>query len=157
MHRNCSANLKAKEAERSSQLENLTGELDNYGSALENKETEIKELGKELKNCHSMILQLKLQNEEASTMILSRRTSILAGALTIYLPMLSSVENYLQRQVHERRDVARDYCRREIRGVIYRILKPHRQATPRPSADRKNNPPSPAFPYANGNNGEIKV
>lgn len=70
MHRNCSANVKAKEAERSSQPENLTGELDNYGSALENKETATKELDMELKNCHSMILQLKLQNEEASTMIL---------------------------------------------------------------------------------------
>uniref|UniRef100_B9H534 Uncharacterized protein n=2 Tax=Populus trichocarpa TaxID=3694 RepID=B9H534_POPTR len=76
MHRNCSINLKAKEAEWSSQLEKLTGELDNYGSALENKETAIKELGMELKNCHSMILQLKLQNEEASSMILVLKSGI---------------------------------------------------------------------------------
>uniref|UniRef100_A0A3N7FRS4 G protein gamma domain-containing protein n=1 Tax=Populus trichocarpa TaxID=3694 RepID=A0A3N7FRS4_POPTR len=70
MHKNCSSNLRAKEAEWSFQLEKLTEELDNYRTALESKETTVEELGMELEICHSVILQLKMQNEEASTMLL---------------------------------------------------------------------------------------
>ncbi|KAB5521627.1 hypothetical protein DKX38_025946 [Salix brachista] len=83
MHRNCSANLKAKESEWSSQLEKLTRELDNYRSALESKETVVEELGMELENCHSVIMQLKLQNEEASTMLLVLKSGITEAQLNI--------------------------------------------------------------------------
>ncbi|KAG5255126.1 bHLH family protein [Salix suchowensis] len=83
MHRNCSANLKAKESEWSSQLEKLTRELDNCRSALESKETVVKELGMELENCHSVIMQLKLQNEEASTMLLVLKSGITEAQLNI--------------------------------------------------------------------------
>ncbi|KAJ6752197.1 hypothetical protein OIU85_002602 [Salix viminalis] len=83
MHRNCSANLKAKESEWSSQLEKLTRELDNCRCALESKETVVKELGMELENCHSVIMQLKLQNEEASTMLLVLKSGITEAQLNI--------------------------------------------------------------------------
>jgi chromosome segregation ATPase len=83
MHRNCSANLKAKEAEWSSQLEKLTGELDNHRSALQSKETVVKELDMELENCHSVIMQLELQNEEASTMLLVLKSGITEAQLNI--------------------------------------------------------------------------
>ncbi|KAJ6297996.1 hypothetical protein OIU76_019172 [Salix suchowensis] len=83
MHRNCSANLKAKESEWSSQLEKLTRELDNCRCALESKETVAKELGMELENCHSVIMQLKLQNEEASTMLLVLKSGITEAQLNI--------------------------------------------------------------------------
>ncbi|KAJ6314118.1 hypothetical protein OIU78_017722 [Salix suchowensis] len=83
MHRNCSANLKAKESEWSSQLEKLTRELDNCRCALESKETVAKELGMELENYHSVIMQLKLQNEEASTMLLVLKSGITEAQLNI--------------------------------------------------------------------------
>ncbi|EEF28697.1 ATP binding protein, putative [Ricinus communis] len=70
MHRDCSANLRAKQAEWSSQLQNLNAELNNYRFALESKETAAKELKIELENCHSAIMQLELQNIEASVMLL---------------------------------------------------------------------------------------
>ncbi|XP_050204326.1 uncharacterized protein At4g38062 [Mercurialis annua] len=70
MHRDSSANLKAKEAEWSSQLVKLSEELNDYKFALESKETEAKELKMELGNCHSAIMQLELQNQEASVMLL---------------------------------------------------------------------------------------
>ncbi|CAK7338331.1 unnamed protein product [Dovyalis caffra] len=83
VHRNCSVNLRAKEAEWSSQLEKLTEELDNYRSALESKETAVKELQMELENCHSVTMQLKLQNEEASTMLLVLKSGIIEAQLNI--------------------------------------------------------------------------
>ncbi|KAH8494515.1 hypothetical protein H0E87_021056 [Populus deltoides] len=83
MHKNCSSNLRAKEAEWSFQQEKLTEELDNYRTALESKETTVEELGIELEICHSVILQLKMQNEEASTMLLVLKSGITEAQLNI--------------------------------------------------------------------------
>ncbi|KAF2292949.1 hypothetical protein GH714_034243 [Hevea brasiliensis] len=82
MHQDCSANLRAKEAEWSSQLEKLTQELNGYRSALESKETEAKELELELENCHSAIMQLELRNEEASVMLLVLKSELEEAHLT---------------------------------------------------------------------------
>lgn len=70
MHRDCSENLRAKEAQWSSQLEKLTGDLSDYGSKVESKDAVIKELSMELEGCYSSLVQLKLQSEEASLMVL---------------------------------------------------------------------------------------
>ena len=70
MHRDCSSNLRAKEAEWSSQLEKLTGDLSDYRSKVESKDAVIKELSMELEGCYSSLVQLKLQSEEASLMVL---------------------------------------------------------------------------------------
>ncbi|KDP29766.1 hypothetical protein JCGZ_18701 [Jatropha curcas] len=76
LHRDCSANLRAKEAEWGSELEKLSGELNSYRSALENKETAAKELKTELEKCNSAIMQLELQNEAASVMLLVLKSVI---------------------------------------------------------------------------------
>ena len=70
MYRDCSSNLRAKEAEWSSQLEKLTGDLSDYRSKVESKDAVIKELSMELEGCYSSLVQLKLQSEEASLMVL---------------------------------------------------------------------------------------
>lgn len=70
MHRDCSSNLRAKEAEWSSQLEKLTGDLSDYRSKVESKDAVIKELSMELEGCYSSLVQLKLHSEEASLMVL---------------------------------------------------------------------------------------
>ena len=64
MHRECTPNLKAKEAELSSQLEKLGAELNDCRSELENKDAAIKELMMEFEGCQSLVMQLKLENEE---------------------------------------------------------------------------------------------
>ena len=64
MHRECTPNLKAKEAELSSQLEKLGAELNDCRTELENKDTAIKELMMEFEGCQSLVMQLKLENEE---------------------------------------------------------------------------------------------
>ena len=64
MHRECTPNLKAKEAELSSQLEKLGAELNDCRTELENKDTAIKELMMEFEGCQSLAMQLKLENEE---------------------------------------------------------------------------------------------
>ncbi|KAJ4714555.1 basic helix-loop-helix (bHLH) DNA-binding superfamily protein [Melia azedarach] len=69
MHRDCSANLRAKEAEWSSQLEKMDAELNDYRSELERKDASIEELKMELEGSNSLALQLKMQNEEFSVML----------------------------------------------------------------------------------------
>ncbi|KAK9990974.1 hypothetical protein SO802_025959 [Lithocarpus litseifolius] len=64
MHRECTPNLRAKEAELSSQLEKLGAELNDCRSELENKDAAIKELMIEFEGCQSLAMQLKLENEE---------------------------------------------------------------------------------------------
>ncbi|KAJ8765575.1 hypothetical protein K2173_014697 [Erythroxylum novogranatense] len=83
MHRDCSANLKAKDAEWSSQLEKLTVELNQYRSKLELKEEEMERLKMEVENCHFEIVQLKLQNEEASVMSLVLKSGIAESHLNL--------------------------------------------------------------------------
>ncbi|XP_030975536.1 uncharacterized protein At4g38062 isoform X1 [Quercus lobata] len=64
MHRECTPNLRAKEAELSSQLEKLGAELNDCQSELENKDAAINELRMEFETCQSLAMQLKLENEE---------------------------------------------------------------------------------------------
>ncbi|XP_030975538.1 uncharacterized protein At4g38062 isoform X2 [Quercus lobata] len=64
MHRECTPNLRAKEAELSSQLEKLGAELNDCRSELENKDAAIKELMMEFEGCQSLAMQLKLENQE---------------------------------------------------------------------------------------------
>ncbi|KAF8411366.1 hypothetical protein HHK36_003915 [Tetracentron sinense] len=69
-HKECSAILKAREAEWSSQMEKMTGDLNDCRSELKCKDTKIQELQMELEDCHSSLMQLKLQNEEINVMII---------------------------------------------------------------------------------------
>ncbi|KAL6959493.1 hypothetical protein U1Q18_043254 [Sarracenia purpurea var. burkii] len=70
MNRDCSKNLRAKEAEWTTEFEKMAGDLRNYRSELESKDTAIKELKMELEVCHSLIMNLELQNEESSMMLM---------------------------------------------------------------------------------------
>ncbi|MCD7467348.1 hypothetical protein HAX54_004755 [Datura stramonium] len=70
VHKDCFGNLKAKEAEWASNLEQLTWELDLCKSSVQSKDTLITELREELETCESLTLQLTLQNEETSMMLL---------------------------------------------------------------------------------------
>ncbi|KAK4356303.1 hypothetical protein RND71_025274 [Anisodus tanguticus] len=70
VHKDCFGNLKAKEAEWASKLEQLTGELDCCKSSVQSKDTLITELREELETCESLTLRLTLQNEETSMMLL---------------------------------------------------------------------------------------
>ncbi|OMO56279.1 hypothetical protein CCACVL1_26664 [Corchorus capsularis] len=70
MHKESSANLRAKEAEWNSQREEMTRKLNDYGSQLESKDAALKALEMELESCLSSAVQLKLQNEEMSVIIL---------------------------------------------------------------------------------------
>lgn len=76
MHRDCSANLRAKEAEWSSQLHKMDAELNYYMSELERKDASLKKLKMELEDYHSLTLQLKMQNEEISVMLLVLKAGV---------------------------------------------------------------------------------
>ncbi|PON98138.1 hypothetical protein TorRG33x02_059680, partial [Trema orientale] len=52
MHKESTANLRAKEAELTSQLEKMTHELSNYESQLESKDAMLNELKMELEQVH---------------------------------------------------------------------------------------------------------
>ncbi|OIT38313.1 PREDICTED: uncharacterized protein At4g38062 [Nicotiana attenuata] len=77
VHKDCFRNLKAKEAEWASKLEQLTWELDCCKSSLQSKDTLITELQEELETCESLTLQLTLQNEETSMMLLVLKSQFL--------------------------------------------------------------------------------
>ncbi|ESQ53273.1 hypothetical protein EUTSA_v10027141mg [Eutrema salsugineum] len=77
LHKNCSANLRVKEAEWSSQLEKMAEETNDYKLQLQSKEAALKVVELELENCHSSTAKMRLQYEEISVMflVLSRTVS----------------------------------------------------------------------------------
>ncbi|XP_016459252.2 uncharacterized protein At4g38062-like [Nicotiana tabacum] len=77
VHKDCFSNLKAKEAEWASKLEQLTWELNCCKSSLQSKGTLITELQEELETCELLTLQLTLQNEETSMMLLVLKSQFL--------------------------------------------------------------------------------
>ncbi|XP_044469448.1 uncharacterized protein At4g38062 [Mangifera indica] len=85
MHRDCPANLRAKEAEWSSQLEKMDLELNDYRSKLERKDAALEDQKMELEGCYSLTLQLKMQNEEQSVMLLLLKAALSEAALKLAL------------------------------------------------------------------------
>ncbi|KAL5755285.1 hypothetical protein ACOSP7_023505 [Xanthoceras sorbifolium] len=83
MHRDCSVNLRAKEAEWRCQLDKMDGELNDYRSELERKDATVEELKTELESCHSLTLQLKMQNEEISVMLLVLKAAVSEAELKL--------------------------------------------------------------------------
>ncbi|XP_030528383.1 uncharacterized protein At4g38062 [Rhodamnia argentea] len=83
MHKDCAANLKAKEVEWSRELEKLTVELEDCRSELLSKEAALKDVNKELENCHTSLMQLMLMNEEMSVMLLVLKSGISESRLKL--------------------------------------------------------------------------
>ncbi|CAA7035960.1 unnamed protein product [Microthlaspi erraticum] len=77
VHKNCSANLRSKEAEWSSQVEIMAEEMNDYKLQLQRKEAALKEVELELENFHSSTGRMILEYEEISVMflVLSRTVS----------------------------------------------------------------------------------
>ncbi|KAK9169040.1 hypothetical protein Syun_001180 [Stephania yunnanensis] len=69
-HKECSANLRAREVEWDLQMEELTGDLNQCRLELNYKDQQIEKLQMELEGYRSTIMQLNLENEEVSTMLL---------------------------------------------------------------------------------------
>ncbi|KAG6594906.1 hypothetical protein SDJN02_10879 [Cucurbita argyrosperma subsp. argyrosperma] len=69
-HGECTANLRAKEVEWTSQMEEVLSNLNDCKSELCRKEAAIKDLEATLESQYSSALQLKLQNDEFSAMVL---------------------------------------------------------------------------------------
>jgi chromosome segregation ATPase len=67
---------RAKEADLSSQMEKMAGDLNDCRLGLENKDAAIEELRMELEGCQSLAMRLKLQNEEISVMLLVLKLGI---------------------------------------------------------------------------------
>lgn len=77
IHNNCSANLRSKETEWSSQVEKMAEEINDSKLHLQIKEAALKEVELELENCRSSTAKMRLQYEEISIMflVLSRTVS----------------------------------------------------------------------------------
>ncbi|XP_058069333.1 uncharacterized protein At4g38062 [Magnolia sinica] len=70
VHKDCSAVLKAKEAEWSCKAEKMEMELNECRLELNSKDKQIEELQSELEGCHSLMMRLKAENEEISMMLM---------------------------------------------------------------------------------------
>ncbi|KAK9136177.1 hypothetical protein Syun_015507 [Stephania yunnanensis] len=76
IHKECSANLRAREVEWDLQMEELTGDLNQCRLELNYKDQQIEKLQMELEGYRSTMMQLKLENEEVSTMLLVLKSGV---------------------------------------------------------------------------------
>ncbi|KAL4353593.1 hypothetical protein GQ457_06G035040 [Hibiscus cannabinus] len=82
-HKECSTNLRAKEAEWNSQRDEMTSQLNDYSSQIQRKDAAVKVLEMELEDCLSSAVQLKLQNEEISVMLLVLKSGMSEARLKL--------------------------------------------------------------------------
>ncbi|XP_039011512.1 uncharacterized protein At4g38062 isoform X2 [Hibiscus syriacus] len=121
-HKECSTNLRAKEAEWNSQREEMTRQLDDYCSQLQHKDAALKVLEMELEGCLSSAFQLKLQNDEISVMLLVMKSGMSEAQLKLAifeaeldLHEKERVEKFsILRQQLEMKDTALANARRDI-------------------------------------------
>lgn len=76
VHRGCLTNLKAKEAEWSSQMEKMTKDLNDCRNESICKDKQMQEFQMELEDCYSSMLQLMLHNEEISVRLILLETGL---------------------------------------------------------------------------------
>ncbi|KAF8377383.1 hypothetical protein HHK36_030760 [Tetracentron sinense] len=69
--------VESLEAEWSSRMEKMNGDLNDCRCELKCKDEQIHEVQMELESCHSSVLQLKLQNEEISVMLMVLKSGFL--------------------------------------------------------------------------------
>ncbi|KAA3474156.1 bHLH family protein [Gossypium australe] len=83
MHKDCSSNLRTKEAEWNSQREEMMKKLNDYSSQLKIKDATLNVLEMELESCLSSAVQLKLQNEEISIMMVLLKSGMFEAQLKL--------------------------------------------------------------------------
>ncbi|XP_057492455.1 uncharacterized protein At4g38062-like [Actinidia eriantha] len=76
IHRDCSKNLRAIEAEWTAKFDKMAGDLSDCRSELEGKDRDINELKMKLGDYRSLIMHLELQDEEKSLMLLVLKSVI---------------------------------------------------------------------------------
>ncbi|KAK8587624.1 hypothetical protein V6N13_086605 [Hibiscus sabdariffa] len=82
-HKECSTNLRAKEAEWNSQRDEMTRQLNDYSSQIQRKDAAFNVLEMELQDCLSSAVQLKLQNEEISVMLIVLKSGMTEARLKL--------------------------------------------------------------------------
>ncbi|TYG46266.1 hypothetical protein ES288_D11G243100v1 [Gossypium darwinii] len=83
MHKDCSSNLRTKEAEWNSQREEMMKKLNDYSSQLKTNDAALNVLETELESCLSSAVQLKLQNEEISIMMVLLKSGMFEAQLKL--------------------------------------------------------------------------
>ncbi|GMN33990.1 hypothetical protein TIFTF001_004446 [Ficus carica] len=102
MHRESTANLKAKEAELNSQLEKVTEDLNNYESQLERKDEIIKELMMELEKMREVNVNLRAKEAEWKSQ-LEKATNDLNNCMSELLESKDAIRKELEmefQQIH---------------------------------------------------------
>ncbi|KAK5785184.1 uncharacterized protein At4g38062 [Gossypium arboreum] len=83
MHKDCSSNLRTKQAEWNSEREEMMKKLNDYSSQLKTKDAALNVLEMELESCLSSAVQLKLQNEEISIMMVLLKSGMFEAQLKL--------------------------------------------------------------------------
>lgn len=102
MHRESTANLKAKEAELNSQMEKVTEDLNNYGSQLERKDETIKELMMKLEKMREVNVNLRAKEAEWKSQ-LEKATNDLNNCMSELLESKDAIRKELEmefQQIH---------------------------------------------------------
>ncbi|KAL4367095.1 hypothetical protein GQ457_05G014360 [Hibiscus cannabinus] len=120
MHKECLANLQAKEAEWKYQREETTRKLNSYSSQLESKDASLKVFEIELEEYLSSALQMKLQLEEVSVMLLLLKSKMFEAQ-----PKLANVE--AEFRLHDKKRVENlSILRQQLEMKITALAKAQR-------------------------------
>ncbi|KAF6160604.1 hypothetical protein GIB67_019544 [Kingdonia uniflora] len=93
VHKDCSLNFKAREAEWNVQAEQMAGDLVGCRFKLDCANEKVNELEMELEECYSSLLQLKMENEETFVMLMVFKLG--------FSDMRSKLSNYeVEREEH---------------------------------------------------------
>ncbi|KAK6923278.1 hypothetical protein RJ641_011582 [Dillenia turbinata] len=120
VHKNCSTNLKNKEAEWNSQPERLKVDLDKCRSDLCSRDLAMEQLHMELQGCHSAVMQFAMQYEEASLMLMVLKAGFSEARAKVYDEVFEKKLHYkeefegtvalLRKQLIEAKGAAEEAC-----------------------------------------------
>ncbi|KAK6923839.1 hypothetical protein RJ641_010039 [Dillenia turbinata] len=120
VHKNCSMNLKNKEAEWNSQLERLKVDLDECRSEICSRDLAMEQLQVELQGCHSATVKLAMQYEEASLMLMVLKAGFSEARVKVYNEFFEMKLHYkeefertvalLSKQLIEAKGAAEEAC-----------------------------------------------
>ncbi|OWM85414.1 uncharacterized protein At4g38062 [Punica granatum] len=103
-HRDCSSNLRAKEAEWSSKVEKLMTDLNECRFELASKGNELEEAEKELERSESSLMNLMVENEEIHLMLLVLKSGIYEAQTKLQGQVMEDKASLLTKQLETKNE-----------------------------------------------------
>ncbi|KAI4325684.1 hypothetical protein MLD38_031062 [Melastoma candidum] len=126
MHRDSSANYKAKEATWTCELAKLTSELIECRSELVDKEVILEQIKKELESCRASLMHLMLLNEEITIMLLVMKSGMSEAKIKLADEVADLHMYYRRRDEHTSYVIKQLEVKNDVLSKAYdEIIKEH--------------------------------